>query len=51
MSEPDPNVSRLHGPVIRTQDLFGARREVIIKHGDKEYRLRITKTDKLILTK
>ncbi len=38
-------------PVIRTEELFGTRREVIIKHGEDEYRLRITRTDKLILTK
>ena len=37
--------------IVRTEDLFGARREVIIKHGQEEYRLRITRTDKLILTK
>ncbi|HEX3175504.1 MAG TPA: hemin uptake protein HemP [Methylomirabilota bacterium] len=37
--------------VIRSEALFGARRELIIRHGDAEYRLRITKTDKLILTK
>jgi hemin uptake protein HemP len=38
-------------PIVRTEDLFGARREVIIKHGQEEYRLRITRADKLILTK
>ncbi len=38
-------------PVVRTEDLFGTRREIIIKHGEEEYRLRITRTDKLILTK
>ena len=38
-------------PVVLTEDLFGARREVIIRHGQQEYRLRITKADKLILTK
>jgi hemin uptake protein HemP len=37
--------------IVRTEDLFGARREVIIKHGQEEYRLRITRADKLILTK
>jgi hemin uptake protein HemP len=37
--------------VVRTEELFGTRREVIIKHGQEEYRLRITRTDKLILTK
>lgn len=51
MSEPDPDASTRHGRVVRTEDLFGSRREVIIKHGDEEYRLRITKADKLILTK
>jgi hemin uptake protein HemP len=38
-------------PVIHTEQLFGAAREVIIKHGEEEYRLRITRADKLILTK
>jgi hemin uptake protein HemP len=37
--------------VIRTEDLFGTKREVIIRHGQEEYRLRITRADKLILTK
>jgi hemin uptake protein HemP len=38
-------------PVVRSEQLFGDGREVIIKHGEEEYRLRITRTDKLILTK
>jgi len=38
-------------PIVRTDELFGTRREVIIKHGEKEYRLRVTRSDKLILTK
>ena len=38
-------------PVVRTDQLFGSRREIIIKHGQEEYRLRITRADKLILTK
>jgi hemin uptake protein HemP len=38
-------------PVVRSEQLFGAAREIIIKHGDEEYRLRITRADKLILTK
>lgn len=37
--------------VVRTEDLFGTTREVIIRHGQEEYRLRITRADKLILTK
>jgi hemin uptake protein HemP len=38
-------------PVVRSEELFGARREVIIRHGREEYRLRITRAGKLILTK
>jgi len=38
-------------PVVRTDQLFGDAREIIIKHGEEEYRLRITRADKLILTK
>jgi hemin uptake protein HemP len=38
-------------PIVRSEQLFGGEREIIIKHGDEEYRLRITRADKLILTK
>jgi hemin uptake protein HemP len=38
-------------PIVRTEQLFGSGREIIIKHGQEEYRLRITRADKLILTK
>lgn len=31
--------------------LFGDQREVVIKHNDEWYRLQITKSNKLILTK
>ena len=53
MSEPHDAeaASSVHTPVVRSEELFGARREVIIKHGQEEYRLRITRADKLILTK
>ena len=54
MSVPEPARSAEPAspkPVVRTEQLFGAGREVIIKHGDEEYRLRITRADKLILTK
>ena len=37
--------------IVRTKELFGSRREIVIEHRGQEYRLRITKTDKLILTK
>jgi hemin uptake protein HemP len=41
-------------PIVRRVEsalLFGRGREVIIVHRGQEYRLRITKSDKLILTK
>jgi hemin uptake protein HemP len=36
---------------IASTDLFHGRREVVIVHHGTEYRLHITKADKLILTK
>lgn len=41
-----PAAAKLHSP-----SLFGDRREVVIVHNGEEYRLRITRQDKLILTK
>ena len=36
---------------IHSEPLFAAGREVLIVHRGEEYRLRITRQDKLILTK
>lgn len=36
---------------VESTALFERRREVVIVHHGQEYRLRITKSDKLILTK
>jgi hemin uptake protein HemP len=36
---------------IASPELFRGRREVVIVHRGQEYRLHITKADKLILTK
>ena len=36
---------------IPVQDLLQGQKEVIIKHGQEEYRLRMTSNSKLILTK
>ncbi len=36
---------------IVSSDLFRGRREIVIVHRGQEYRLHITKADKLILTK
>ena len=38
-------------PVIDSQSLFAKGREITIRHGRELYRLRITRNDKLILTK
>ena len=36
-------------PVIDSRDLLRGQREILIRHGDREYRLRHTRNDKLIL--
>jgi hemin uptake protein HemP len=38
-------------PVLSSAALFGTGHEIVIRHGSQEYRLRITKANKLILTK
>ena len=38
-------------PRIDINDLLGDSRELILVHGNAEYRLRLTRNDKLILTK
>ncbi|HYM01441.1 MAG TPA: hemin uptake protein HemP [Stellaceae bacterium] len=38
-------------PRLTTAQLMHGRREIIIEHGQEEYRLRITGTGKLLLTK
>ena len=45
--EPGPATERQ----LASAALFQGRREVIIVHHGQEYRLRITRADKLILTK
>jgi len=36
---------------VNSAALFQRAREIVITHGGQEYRLRITKADKLILTR
>ncbi len=36
---------------ISTERLMGGRREIVLQHGPDEYRLRVTSSGKLILTK
>jgi hemin uptake protein HemP len=43
--------SRRRPEAIQSAELFRDAREVIITHREQEYRLRITRADKLILTK
>ncbi len=38
-------------PCFLAADLFGSSSEILIQHSDKQYRLRITRNGKLILTK
>ena len=45
VSWPDPKKR------MRSEDIFGDAREVLILHGTSEYRLQITKAGKLILNK
>ena len=63
MQEPAPTESGLtledtparadagRAPKLAARTLFGTARELVIEHGDEEYRLRITQAGKLILTK
>lgn len=37
--------------LVSAQALFGGAKEVVIRHQGDDYRLRITRNDKLILTK
>jgi hemin uptake protein HemP len=37
--------------VVDSVTLMGGRRELIIRHGEDTYRLRVTASNKLILTK
>ena len=43
----DPNGHRR----LMIREILGTEREVLIVHGERSYRLRITRTAKLILTK
>jgi hemin uptake protein HemP len=41
----------IDGNRIESRELFAAEREIIIAHGEDNYRLRLTLQNKLILTK
>lgn len=44
-------VSQASRQRVDSRELLQGERELIIQHGDQEYRLRHTQNDKLILTK
>jgi len=46
--QPIPTQSK---PRVRATALLQGHREVIIEHGNEEYRLRLTRQGKLLLTK
>jgi hemin uptake protein HemP len=50
-SRAGPERSAIRAGCIDSRELLGGERELIIVHGDQEYRLRHTQNDKLILTK
>ena len=39
------------GRVLDSEELFRGSREIVIQHGDRQYRLLVTKSGKLILNK
>ena len=45
-----PN-TRIDGTRIDSRRLLAGSREIVIEHAGQEYRLRLTRNDKLILTK
>jgi len=51
-TRPEAATAVVNGPRrVGSPALFGSAREIVILHRGHEYRLRITKADKLILTK
>jgi hemin uptake protein HemP len=48
---PSNHETRSRRKFLRTEELFGGSMEIILLHADEEYRLRVTRNGKLILTK
>ncbi|MGE8355836.1 MAG: hemin uptake protein HemP [Microvirgula sp.] len=48
---PPAPASRPEPPRLQSRELFGSRNEILIEHQGETYRLRLTRNDKLILTK
>lgn len=47
----EPEASGPAPLIVDSVTLMGGRRELLIRHGEETYRLRITASNKLILTK
>ena len=50
-TKPLPPSNPTQGPCLDSADLFADCKEVTIRHGEEIYRLRLTKSGKLILHK
>ena len=53
-SDPEPHhetAGGLPAPAVSSRELLGGGRELVILHGSERYRLLVTKSNKLILTK
>jgi hemin uptake protein HemP len=48
---PEAGLSAMSTPVVESVALMSGRRELIIRHNADTYRLRVTASNKLILTK
>jgi hemin uptake protein HemP len=57
MAQPNGSEARtqttgeLPAPAVSSRELLGESRELVIVHGSERYRLLVTKSNKLILTK
>lgn len=51
LSSSKPQASAHSRVRLRSEELFRGRNELIIEHQGQEYRLRLTRNDKLILNK
>ena len=50
-SSPEPRQIVMTASQLESRDLFVDAREILIRHGNDTYRLRLTSQNKLILTK
>lgn len=51
MPHSDQNIARGKPRTVDSKQLFVGTKTLFIQHGDQQYQLRITKENKLILTK